>query len=1044
MTPERWQQVKAIFDQAVDREPASRAAFLRERCGNDEELQREVESLLASDQETGSLLENPLIGQATVASPLPAPSPADGDSFGPYIPVRVLGEGGMGTVYLARQQQPIRREVALKVVKLGMDSRQVLERFEIERQALALMDYPNVARVLDAGTSQRGRPYFVMEYVDGVPITQYCDRHALGTRERLQLFIPVCKALQHAHKKGIIHRDVKPSNILVTEVDGKPVPKVIDFGIARATDQRSAESEAFTLAGQIIGTPEYMSPEQASLDSRDIDTGTDVYSLGIVLYELLVGALPLDMKALRKIAFGEVLRAIRETPVPKPTARITQMGDAAEGMARQRSTDPGQLRRDLSGDLDSIVMKAIDKDRHCRYGSASDFAADIERFLKCEPVLAGPPGAAYRMRKFAVRHKLPVAAAAAVALALIAGIITTTWEARVAGQQRTVAIGEKAEAESQRVRAEQQATEAAKQRDAAEVATELAEQEKGVAEKESGRANESNRIALARQLSAQASLLAQESPVNNSLSALLSVESMLRQPSLQGTQVLNRLLAVMPKQVLFIDHAGGGVLQFSNDDRWLATGDDYYTTRIFDTATGKEVSHLAQSGLVLSVSFSPNDRWIATGSDHSTARVSEVATGKEISRLVHSGSVSSVRFSPDGRWVATASADNTARVFDAATGKELSRVVHDGPVSSVAFSPDGRWVASGGGGSTARVFEAATGREVSRLAIPGVVEIVYSTDGSRVVVVGRRSRVIAIEAVFEAATGREISHRDSESPTFPTLGPYGRWVARAEIDNTVRVINVDTGREISHFRLDDMVRAMRFSPNGRWVETSSADNIPRVFEAATGREIADFPKDPTRFAFSHDGRRVATTNGVPGWNQTIARVFEVASAKETAPLEEHTRVYATAFSSNARWIATGGDDNFARLFDVSAGKQIAIFRHEEPVNAVALSPDGRWIATATRDKSVRIFEVATGSQVYRLIYELDVYGVEFSPDGRWIATACLIAHSDPVRFRVRVLEIATGRRISDFPVDSDFGLAFSPNGRWVADHERVYQAADGG
>jgi non-specific serine/threonine protein kinase/serine/threonine-protein kinase len=228
----------------------------------------------------------------------------------------------MGTVYLARQQQPIRREVALKVVKLGMDSRQVLERFEIERQALALMEYPNVARVLDAGTSERGRPYFVMEYVDGVPITQYCDGKALSTRERLQLFVPVCNALQHAHKKGIIHRDVKPSNVLVTEVDGKPVPKVIDFGIARATDQRSAEGEAFTLAGQIIGTPEYMSPEQADMDSRDIDTGTDVYSLGVVLYELLVGALPLDMKALRKIAFGEVLRAIRETPVPKPTASV--------------------------------------------------------------------------------------------------------------------------------------------------------------------------------------------------------------------------------------------------------------------------------------------------------------------------------------------------------------------------------------------------------------------------------------------------------------------------------------------------------------------------------------------------------------------------------------------------------------------------------------------------------------------------------------------------------------------------------------------------
>jgi non-specific serine/threonine protein kinase/serine/threonine-protein kinase len=265
MTPERWQRVKDIFDRAMECGPASRVAFIRERCGDDEELRKEVESLLASDPETGSLLDNPLMETAAMApgdgaSASSALLPAQNDAFGPYVPLRVLGEGGMGTVYLARQLQPIRRDVALKVVKLGMDSRHVLERFEIERQALALMDYPNVARVLDAGTSQLGRPYFVMEYVDGVPITQYCDAHTLSTRQRLQLFIPVCQALQHAHKKGIIHRDVKPSNVLVTEVEGKPVPKVIDFGIARAVEQRSAEFEAFTLAGQIIGTPELHEP----------------------------------------------------------------------------------------------------------------------------------------------------------------------------------------------------------------------------------------------------------------------------------------------------------------------------------------------------------------------------------------------------------------------------------------------------------------------------------------------------------------------------------------------------------------------------------------------------------------------------------------------------------------------------------------------------------------------------------------------------------------------------------------------------------------
>jgi serine/threonine protein kinase/tetratricopeptide (TPR) repeat protein len=392
---------------------------------------------------------------------------AEDDRFGPYRILHLIGEGGMGSVYLAEQTQPIRRQVALKVIKLGMDTRQVAARFETERQALAMMDHPNIARVFDAGTSDRGRPYFAMEYVVGEPITRYCDRKLLDTRARLELFGPVCAALQHAHQKGVIHRDIKPSNVLVAEQDGVPFPKVIDFGIAKATDQRLAENTAFTMLGRIAGTPEYMSPEQADLGSRDIDTTTDVYSLGVLLYELLVGALPFDGRWLREAGLAELLRIIREEEPPTPSAKLTRLGETATEIARSRGTDPVTLRRQLAGDLNWIVMKSLEKDRRRRYPSVSELAADIRRHLEDQPVLASPPGRIYRTRKFVRRHKVSVSAGVLVAASLVAGLIAVSWEARVAESrrreaevQRTRADGQTAQAVSERGRAEQKTREA--------------------------------------------------------------------------------------------------------------------------------------------------------------------------------------------------------------------------------------------------------------------------------------------------------------------------------------------------------------------------------------------------------------------------------------------------------------------------------------------------------------------------------------------------------------------------------------------------------
>jgi eukaryotic-like serine/threonine-protein kinase len=337
---------------------------------------------------------------------------ADAD-FGRYQIIRSLGEGGMGTVYLAEQREPIRRRVALKVVKLRMDSTRVLARFDNERQALAMMDHPNVAQIFDAGVSDKGRPYFVMEYIDGAPITYYSDRKRMTTKERLALFLAVCRAAQHAHGKGVIHRDLKPSNVLVMERDGVAIPKVIDFGIAKATDKWAVEKTLLTHFGQIVGTPEYASPEQADTMTGDVDERSDVYSLGVILYELLIGAVPFDTDTLRNAGLAEMLRIIREEDAPSFSRRLTSLGAAVTGIAARRQTDPASLRRLVDGDLNSITLKALEKARARRYASVTDFAADLQNHLEHRPVLASPQGRLYRTRKFLRRHRLPALGTAA-------------------------------------------------------------------------------------------------------------------------------------------------------------------------------------------------------------------------------------------------------------------------------------------------------------------------------------------------------------------------------------------------------------------------------------------------------------------------------------------------------------------------------------------------------------------------------------------------------------------------------------------------------
>jgi serine/threonine protein kinase len=434
MTPARWRQVEELYHAASQLEDSQHEAFLKEACKGDQDLKSEVESLLRQESSSEDLLAwgatpGCLLTLARETEAMAEPLNNDleedvGRQYGSYKTLRLLGRGGMGAVYLAEQQQPIPRLVALKVIKRGMDTREVIARFDSERQALALMDHPNIARVFDAGASEDGRPYFVMEYVPGIPITQYCDQNRLNNRERMELFIPVCHAVQHAHQKGIIHRDIKPLNVLVWVQDGRPMAKVIDFGVAKATNRDQAERPLFTQHGVLIGTPGYMSPEQAGCEN--VDATSDIYSLGALLYELLVGVLPFDPKELRGAGFDEIRRVIRQEETPQPTAKLRSLGPRAAEIAAHRSTDPRALERQLRGDLDWITARAMEKDRSRRYPSASELAADIERHLRDEPVIASPPGVVYRTGKFVRRHRGAVAGTLAACLALVVSLCLTT------------------------------------------------------------------------------------------------------------------------------------------------------------------------------------------------------------------------------------------------------------------------------------------------------------------------------------------------------------------------------------------------------------------------------------------------------------------------------------------------------------------------------------------------------------------------------------------------------------------------------------------
>jgi WD40 repeat protein len=908
--------------------------------------------------------------------------------------------------------------VALKIIKLGMDTRVVIARFEAERQALALMNHPNVAKVFEAGTTEQGRPYFVMEYVKGVPITAHCDRQRLTTKERLEIFTQVCDGVQHAHQKAIIHRDLKPSNVLVAIQDEKSVPKIIDFGVAKAIEHRLTERTLFTELGQIVGTPEYMSPEQAEMTQQDIDTRTDVYSLGVILYELLVGALPFDPKELRRAGFDEIRRRIREEEPSRPSTRVTTLDESSTESAKRRRTDPANLARQLRGDLDWITMKALEKDRTRRYETASRLAVDIEHHLAHEPVVAGPPRLAYKFQKFMRRNRVAVSAAGLVVAALALGLVVAV-------------IG---------------FVQASRERDRARSA-----------EREARRQAYSANIAAAR-------------------AALSNYETAAAQRRLDAAPREFRnwewryLDSTFDDSLLVLRGHDDGLtsVAFSPDDTRLASASYDDTVRLWDMSTGEELAVLRGHGdSVNCVAFSPDGNLVASGSGDrgaadNTIRLWEVATGKELAVLEgHRAPVWSVAFSPDGKQLASASGwadrqtDNSIRIWDATTGAELAILQeHQSGVGSVTFSPDGEYLAWTSMDSTVHLWDRSRGKESAVLRgheNSRVSEVAFSPDGKRLASASWDKTV----RVWETGTGEELTvfKGHEHFVMWVAYSPEGTRLASGSSDGTVRLWNASSGEEQTVFTGHESdVTCGAFNSDGTRLASGSWDGTVRVWDAARSPGpllLRGSESWIPSLAFSPDGTHLAAASGGDddGEGPGSIHIWDTTTGEELAILRGHNAgIPSVAFSPDGSRLASGSWDRVVRLWDAYTGKEVFVFRaHEAAVWHVVFSPDGTRLASASGGRpwmnpraggmaggTVRLWDTTTGEELTVIRGHEDyVCSVAFNPDG----TRLFTASGDGT---VRVWDALTGNELRvirgalwDYE-SSVFAVAFSPDATQVA------------
>ena len=992
---------KSIFLAAADKTvPGERQAYLDEACGGDRQLRERVEALLNAHDQPDSFLENPAVppGSAAATLPLSPVSEGLGTVIGPYKLLQQIGEGGMGVVYLAEQSEPVRRKVALKIIKPGMDTEQVIARFEAERQALALMEHQNIARVLDAGKTgdTSGRPYFVMELVKGVPISEYCDRNKLSTRERLALFIPVCQAIQHAHQKGVIHRDIKPSNVLVCLYDGKPVPKVIDFGVAKATDQRLTERTMFTQHGQIIGTLEYMSPEQAEFNQLDVDTRSDIYSLGVLLYELLTGSTPIPKAKLREAAFVEILRTICEDEPERPSTRLSHSGDALPTISAQRQADPKKLSALLRGELDWIVMKTLEKDRTRRYESAAALAADIEHYLADEPVAACPPSAAYTFRKFARKHRVALTTAAAFVVLSVVAAVVSTWQAvRATHAEQATRIAFAAET-SARLEAEQAG---------------LAE---AAARREAEAAGEQTQIALARSLYQQsrATRLAGQSGRRWQILDLIQQAEVLRakhvaSPLSAGQAIESddsRPAEQLPTRAELRSEALAALL-------------------LYDGRVVAQLSGIAHG-------LSPDGRfaacmWVDPELQSGGLRLADLVADKEVvnlegEQIMRTLGGTALALGPDGKKVAAVTMDfQGVTLSELPSGKQLRKLKLPKELQSAAPSPFETGAAAYRAGKSA---SSRTG---------GNADKDQATDAT-----AESPRAANVSFPFAMLRSLEFS-------------PNGRYLMGVHLNTpAVHLVVWDLESQAAEGALiataNVPAQSAVFSPDSRLLAYVAGDKqvaLWNLAEARIEKEIETEWEPAGPLAFFPDGKhlaiycinRKAQSSGPPRpgaiirWDLESERTVDRRETPTAASLS--TRL---AISADGMHLALGDDSGRLHIFglDPSVDTNTLTLEHGAIVQQLAWQPDGRLVSSGLG--SLKVWELVDSPPTNVTTLPTMQPGrpaqLALSPDNRWIAVEQLQG-SD-----VWLLDRATGRGVHKLP-NPDRGpflpyrLVFSPDSR---------------